>query len=193
MHATRDRPTRVRARRRSIQRRRAPARHRTVPRPTAWGARASTKQSTPAPRPRNRSLSGAAAVLSALSLSLSRSFTCALCLSSLALSLSLSLTHMRAPTLSHTHIYGLSLSLAVRPSSARRSCALVPRSAAVAVRTYLHTAAMPLQRREPRALQPRLRWLTAEIGCMLQAVRGYNDLMLVLNLLHHATTNTRGK
>ena len=37
----------------------APARHRTVPRPRALGARASTKQSTPGPRPRNRSLSGA--------------------------------------------------------------------------------------------------------------------------------------
>jgi len=42
-----------------LQRRRAPARHRTVPRPRAWVARASTKQSTPGPRPLNRSLSGA--------------------------------------------------------------------------------------------------------------------------------------
>ena len=37
----------------------APARHRTVPRPTAWGARASTKQSTPAPRSWNRPPNGA--------------------------------------------------------------------------------------------------------------------------------------
>ena len=37
----------------------APARHRTVPRPTAWGARASTKQSAPAPRSRNRPPNGA--------------------------------------------------------------------------------------------------------------------------------------
>jgi len=41
------------------QRRRTPARHRTVHRPTAFGARASTKQSTPAPRSLNRPPNGA--------------------------------------------------------------------------------------------------------------------------------------
>ena len=42
-----------------LQRRRSSSRHRTVPHPGAWVARASTKQSTPGPRPLNLSLSGA--------------------------------------------------------------------------------------------------------------------------------------